>query len=79
MKLGPAVLFSFFSVALASQVPFTMSTTRLSTETFALKDGADILSPKSLLELVRPGGAVANDEGDLIFVPVSKHSFKDKE
>lgn len=71
------VLSSLFPAALASQTPFIMSATR--SESFAFKEGADIFSPKSLIELVRPGGGVANDAGDLLFVSISKHSLKDKE
>ena len=56
-----------------------MSTTHISNETFAFKEGVGIFSPKSLIELVRPGAGVANDRGDIVFVPISKYSFKDKE
>ncbi|KAF8527343.1 alpha/beta-hydrolase [Gautieria morchelliformis] len=56
-----------------------MSTTHILNETFAFKEGADIFSPKSLVELVRPGGGVANDAGDLVLIPFSKHSFQDNE
>ncbi|KAF8530893.1 alpha/beta-hydrolase [Gautieria morchelliformis] len=56
-----------------------MSTAHISNETFAFKESADIFSPKSLIELVRPGGGVANDAGDLVLIPSSKYSFQDKE
>ena len=79
MRLSLVLLLSLFPAVLGSQVPFTMSTPYISNETFALKGGAGIFSPKSLIELVRPGAGVANDVGDLVFVPISKYSFNDKE
>jgi hypothetical protein len=70
---------SLFSAASASQVPLTMPTTHILQQEFAFKEGAEIFSPRGLVELARPGGGVANPAGDIVFVPVSKHSFKDKE
>ncbi|KAF8507380.1 Alpha/Beta hydrolase protein [Hysterangium stoloniferum] len=65
------------SAALASQTPFAMSSTHaLLNATF--KEGPDIFSPKNLIELSRPGAGVANDIGDLAFIPVTKFSFKEK-
>lgn len=79
MRLALILSSVFPAAVLSSQMPFIMSpATHISNDTFAFKEGADILSPKSLLELSRPGEAVANDAGDLVFVPVSKHSFQDK-
>ncbi|KAF8573488.1 hypothetical protein K439DRAFT_1272566, partial [Ramaria rubella] len=46
---------------------------------FVFKEGVDIFSPQDLIELVRPGGGIANAVGDLVFVLVNKHSFEDKE
>ncbi|TCD62995.1 hypothetical protein EIP91_006154 [Steccherinum ochraceum] len=45
---------------------------------FNFKEGADVFSPKDLLELARPGAGVANPSGDLVLVPVSKYSFAEK-
>ncbi|PPQ67717.1 hypothetical protein CVT25_009323 [Psilocybe cyanescens] len=45
---------------------------------FNFKEGADIFTPKDLVQLGRPGAAVANDAGDLALVPFSKFSFEDK-
>ncbi|KIM43099.1 hypothetical protein M413DRAFT_443914 [Hebeloma cylindrosporum] len=45
---------------------------------FAFKEAPDIFSPKDLIQLGRPGAAVANAEGDLAFVPYSKYSLEDK-
>ena len=56
-----------------------MPSTQIPPQEFAFKEGADIFSPRNLVELARPGGGVANPAGDIIFIPVSKHSFKDKQ
>ncbi|KAG6857145.1 hypothetical protein H0H87_008715 [Tephrocybe sp. NHM501043] len=45
---------------------------------FSFKEGPGIFTPKNLVELKRPGAGVANEAGDLVFVPVSEYSFKDK-
>ncbi|KAI5123133.1 hypothetical protein M0805_000836 [Coniferiporia weirii] len=45
---------------------------------FAFKTGSDIFSPKDLVELPRPGAGIANAAGDLVIVPVSTYTFKDK-
>ncbi|KAF8169251.1 Alpha/Beta hydrolase protein [Pholiota molesta] len=45
---------------------------------FSFKEGADVFAPKDLVELGRPGAAVANAEGDLALVPFSKFSFADR-
>ncbi|KAF8583105.1 alpha/beta-hydrolase [Ramaria rubella] len=62
-----------------TSVPDTVTTPHILKQEFAFKEGADIFSPRDLIELVRPGRGVANAVGDLVFVPVSKHSFEDKE
>lgn len=45
---------------------------------FALKEGADIFSPKDLVELGRPGAGVASQAGDFVLVPYSKYSAKEE-
>ncbi|KAF8903097.1 Alpha/Beta hydrolase protein [Gymnopilus junonius] len=45
---------------------------------FKFKEDADVFTPKDLVELGRPGIAVANDAGDLALVSYSKFSFQDK-
>ncbi|KAJ7675680.1 Alpha/Beta hydrolase protein [Mycena polygramma] len=55
-----------------------MTPSRIQNSNFALKEGADIFSPKNLVELGRPGTGVANENGDLALVPYSKYSSKDK-
>ncbi|TFK52466.1 alpha/beta-hydrolase [Heliocybe sulcata] len=84
---------SFSMLGLAAQVPFQQSTPPARTTgmsdaiskispvppaDFDFKEGADIFSPKDLVELARPGSASANEAGDLVLVPVSKFSFGDK-
>jgi len=49
-----------------------------SVQEFSFKEGPDIFSPKDLVQLRRPGVGVANDAGDLLLVPVSEYSLKEK-
>ncbi|KAF8755118.1 Alpha beta-hydrolase [Rhizoctonia solani] len=42
---------------------------------FKLVEGKHILSPKTMLELPRPGNGVANSAGDLTLVPLSQYGF----
>ncbi|KAF8713356.1 Alpha beta-hydrolase, partial [Rhizoctonia solani] len=42
---------------------------------FRLVEGKHILSPKTMLELPRPGNGVANSAGDLTLVPLSQYGF----
>lgn len=83
----PSMRFPFSLLGLSStQVAFKsgiqtssrMAPSRFQNSNFALKEGADIFSPKNLVELGRPGTGVANEPGDLVLVPYSKYSFKDK-
>ncbi|THH27569.1 hypothetical protein EUX98_g6611 [Antrodiella citrinella] len=57
------------------QHPQTMSSYKID---FNLKEGADVLSPKDMIELARPGSGVPSPGGDLVLVPVSKYSFEEK-
>jgi hypothetical protein len=45
---------------------------------FSFKEGADVFSPKDLIQLARPGAGVANEDADLVLVPVSEYSFEEK-
>lgn len=45
---------------------------------FEFRTGGDVFTPYDLVELSRPGKGVANEAGDLVLVPVSKYSLKDK-
>ncbi|KZT23468.1 alpha/beta-hydrolase [Neolentinus lepideus HHB14362 ss-1] len=45
---------------------------------FSFKEGADMFTPKDLVELVRPGTATVNEAGDLVLIPVSKFTFEEK-
>ncbi|KAF5372283.1 hypothetical protein D9757_009637 [Collybiopsis confluens] len=58
----------------SSQEPATMSAQRL----FEFKEGADLFSPKDLVELGRPGEGAANQAGDFVLIPYSKYSFEEK-
>ncbi|KAG8813035.1 hypothetical protein FRC17_001702, partial [Serendipita sp. 399] len=51
---------------------------RKNMDDFKLNDGDDVMSPKYMLELPRPGTAVPNQDGDLAYMVVSKYSFKKK-
>ncbi|KAJ7644021.1 Alpha/Beta hydrolase protein [Roridomyces roridus] len=65
---------------LSAQTAFNSTMTppaRVQNTRFTLKEAADVLSPKNMLELGRPGAAVANDAGTLALIPFSKYSFKD--
>ncbi|GJJ15786.1 hypothetical protein Clacol_010064 [Clathrus columnatus] len=42
------------------------------------KEGPDVFSPKTLIELVRPGTGTANPSGDVGFIPVSQYSLETK-
>lgn len=78
MRVPPG--FPVSVLGLAAQVPLqtSLNTTTMATPNFAVKEGADIFSPNDLVQLPRPGAGVANPSGDLVFVPVSQYSFKDK-
>ena len=73
-------------LGLAAQVPFQPplpshpfgAMVVNSTNDFAFKEGPNILSPRELIELERPGNGVANPTGDLLLVSVSKYSFEKK-
>jgi len=83
MRFGPlGVFFAYFiSVAMAEQLPLHSSghgqdtNRRRNMEKFKLKDGSDIFTPKDMLELPRPGAAIANEEGDLAYMVISQYSF----
>ncbi|KAF9013539.1 alpha/beta-hydrolase [Cyathus striatus] len=68
-------LQSFFS---SSPHPTPETKAMAGNPDFAFKEGADVFSPKDLVELGRPGAAVANLAGDLALVSFSKYSFDEK-
>ncbi|KAI0688887.1 alpha/beta-hydrolase [Earliella scabrosa] len=82
MRVPPG--FPVSVLGLAVQVPLqsslntTSSMVVAATQDFAFKEGADIFSPKDLVQLPRAGAGVANPSGDLVFVPVSQYALKDK-
>ncbi|KAI0076295.1 hypothetical protein K474DRAFT_1691388 [Panus rudis PR-1116 ss-1] len=70
-------------LGLAAQVPLEQPTSIINvdptqTKDFAFKEGDDVFSPRNLVELARPGTGLANSAGDLVLVPVSKYSLKEK-
>lgn len=78
MFLHLSLLTSILTVVCGFQVPFVMPTSHISEVNVTFKQGPDVLSPRDMLELPRPGSGVANAAGDLAFVSISKHSFGDK-
>ena len=82
MRVPPA--FPATVLGLAAQVPLqpslnsTTSPAAMAAPDFAFKQGAEIFSPLDLVQLPRPGVAVANPSGDLLFVQVSQYSLADK-
>ena len=91
LPVRPWLLLGLPLLGLATQVPFIQNppSNQVSERmaemkwrpdaNFEFKTGDDVFSPKDLVELSRPGGGIANDVGDVMLVPMSKFSFKDKE
>jgi hypothetical protein len=81
MRLGDGAL-----LGLAAQVPLggildrteNMSATHRINPNFQFKDGENVLTPKEMLELPRPGAGLVNEAEDLILVSVSQYSFGNK-
>jgi hypothetical protein len=79
MKLVFLLVFSTFAHAISSQVPLSIDRAMSTPATeFKLEEGSDVFAPRDLIQLARPGAGVANAEGDLVLVSVSKYSFEDK-
>ncbi|KAI0670984.1 alpha/beta-hydrolase [Trametes maxima] len=78
MRVPPG--FPVSVLGLAAQVPLqpSVNTTSMAKHDFVFEEGANVFSPKDLVQLPRVGGGVANEAGDLVFVPVSEYSFKNK-
>jgi hypothetical protein len=79
----PSSLLPFSLLGLSLQLPLRQTSlpetsVMSSTPEFAFKEGADVFTPKDLIELARPGSGVANEGGDLVLIPVSKYSFEGK-
>jgi len=76
--------FPLAFLGLTAQIPFQISSPTPINEPmpavqqFNFREGPDIFSPKDLVQLRRPGTGVANDAGDLVLIPVSEYSLKDK-
>ncbi|KAF9533220.1 Alpha/Beta hydrolase protein [Crepidotus variabilis] len=79
-------LVAYFGLASQLQVPVNPPSQPVSSPAkmadqnpdFAFKEAADIFSPKDLVQLGRPGAAVASPDGDLAIVSYSQYSFQDK-
>ncbi|KAJ7781821.1 Alpha/Beta hydrolase protein [Mycena maculata] len=69
---------AFKSNVHTSPTQTTMAPSRTQNSGFALREGADVFSPKNMLELGRPGAGIANNGGDMVLVPFSKYSFDEK-
>jgi hypothetical protein len=69
-------------LGLAAQASFKIPQQQIRTmadaNQFQFKEDSNVFSPKDLVELGRPGTAVANLAGDLMLVPFSKYSLQDK-
>lgn len=48
------------------------------TSSFDFEHGPEILDPKEMLELPRPGAGVVNPAGNLVFVSVTQWFFTEK-
>lgn len=66
-----------FYLALSNMASTSVQSAAFRNVDFRLKEGSDLLSPKDMLELARVGTGTANNKGDLVHVPVSKHSFEE--
>jgi len=76
----PLSTFLGVSAQVPLQSPLTTSSSPMAPQNaFQLKQGPDVFSPKDLVELGRPGAAVANHAGDLVLIPFSKYSFEKKQ
>ncbi|CAE6412251.1 unnamed protein product [Rhizoctonia solani] len=73
-------------LAVATQFPFSPYDTQPilkapkapnSRSDFKFVEGKNVLSPKTMLELPRPGSGVANSAGDLSLVSVSQYKFNE--
>lgn len=78
MRVPPALPMSI--LGLAAQVPLQSplnSTNSMAALKTVFKEGADVFSPKDLVQLPRPGTGTANEAGDLVFVPIAQYNLKD--
>ncbi|KAI6110982.1 Alpha/Beta hydrolase protein [Pisolithus croceorrhizus] len=58
--------------------PSTLQSSTIMPPSFTLKESPDVLSPKDMLSLPRPGDPLPNAAGDLALVPISQYSFDDR-
>ncbi|KAG8785786.1 hypothetical protein FRC12_017181 [Ceratobasidium sp. 428] len=76
LNTGLAWLMASTQLPFNTEPPTFRSQTPAVRSDFKLVDGKDVLSPKKMLELPRPGAGLANDEGDLALVSVRQYSFE---
>ncbi|KAG8769695.1 hypothetical protein FRC12_004800 [Ceratobasidium sp. 428] len=76
LNAGLAWLVASTQLPFNTEPPTFRSQTPAVRSDFKLVDGKDVLSPKKMLELPRPGAGLANDEGDLALVSVRQYSFE---
>jgi hypothetical protein len=80
----PQLSLSLRLLGLTTQLPFMQTPFPESTQVatsmpeFSFKEGLEVFAPKDLVGLARPGSGVANENGDLVLVPVSRYSFEEK-
>lgn len=75
--LNAGLAWLFASTQLPLDLPATESALRAfrARPDFKLIEGEHVLSPKTMLELPRPGNGMANEAGDLSLVPVTQHTL----
>ncbi|KAG9116042.1 hypothetical protein FRC07_007495, partial [Ceratobasidium sp. 392] len=76
LNAGLAWLVASTQLPFNTEPPTFISQTPAVRSDFKLVDGKDVLSPKKMLELPRPGAGLANDEGDLALVSVRQYAFE---
>jgi len=74
--------FPLSLLSLSTQLPLLQNSLpdmpNKSVSEFSFKEGPKVFSPKDLIQLARPGAGVANEDADLVLVPVSEFSFEEK-
>jgi hypothetical protein len=83
LHLPPAMWFPLSLLGLSTQLPLLQkplpeSSVMPNRSEFSFKEGPEVFSPKDFIQLARPGTGVANEDADLVLLPVSKYSFEAK-
>lgn len=80
MRVLCLLVFPALARTFSSQFPIIdhrLATSKTDPE-FKLKEGPDVFTPRNLVQLTKPGVGVANPDGDLVLILVSKSSLEDK-